>query len=78
MLTVAQMQQALGVGRSTAYKLIKENEIDYIQVGKLIRVPKRCLIDYTQQTCNTVHSNGKQNVLVCHEEGGKHDSKFAN
>lgn len=76
-LNVEQMQSALGIGRSTAYKLIKNNEIGYIRVGRSIRVPRRCLIDYTEQTCDTVHSNGGQNVLVCHDQGGNHDSKSA-
>ena len=47
MLTVAQMQKALGIGKNTSYKLINSGAIKSFRLeGKSIRVPKPWLIDY--------------------------------
>ena len=52
-LTVAQLQKALGIGRNTAYNLVNEGLIKSVRFGKSIRVPKLWLIDYVLSSCYT-------------------------
>lgn len=47
-LTPADVAKALGVGKNTAYKLIRERTIGSKRIGTKIIVPKVCLIDYVQ------------------------------
>ena len=39
-LTVEEMSRALGVSTKTGYKLLRENKIDSIKVGRSYRIPK--------------------------------------
>lgn len=50
-LTVSDIQQALGIGRNTAYKLLKSKQIKSIRIGNKYKIPKRCLIAYALQIC---------------------------
>jgi excisionase family DNA binding protein len=54
-LTVKDLQSALQIGRSTAYKLLQEGEISSIRIGDSYRIPKRYLIDYVYGSC---YNNG--------------------
>ena len=47
-LTPADVAAALGVGKNTVYKLLRERKIGSNRIGKKIIVPKLCLIDYVQ------------------------------
>lgn len=47
-MTVPQVAEALRIGRGTAYKLVNEKTIGSVRIGKKIRVPKQCLIEYVQ------------------------------
>lgn len=46
LLNVEQLQNALGVSKKTAYKLIKTQQIKSMRIGKTIRIPKKYLMDY--------------------------------
>ena len=48
MMTVTQAAQALQIGRTAAYALVKNRFIATIRVGRTIRIPKQFLIDYVQ------------------------------
>ena len=50
-LTVAQLQKILCVGRKAAYDLIHEKKIKSIKIGRSIRIPKRCLLDFIENSC---------------------------
>lgn len=50
-LTIEQLQNALGIGRSTAYKLINNGDIQSIRIGRAIRIPKRYILDYLYREC---------------------------
>jgi excisionase family DNA binding protein len=52
-LTVKDLQSALKIGRSTAYKLLQDGEINSIRIGDSYRIPKRYLIDYVYGSCYT-------------------------
>lgn len=48
-LTIADLQIALRIGRSTAYKLIQDNQIPSFRIGKSIKVYKRSLVEYVEK-----------------------------
>ena len=47
-LTVEEMSKALGVSTKTGYKVIRENKIECIKVGRTYRIPKAHLLAYMQ------------------------------
>lgn len=55
-LTISDMQKALGIGRSMAYRLIHGGKVKHLRIGKAIKIPKQFLIDYALGGCysNTV------------------------
>lgn len=58
-LTIGDLQSALHIGKSAAYKLINSGEINYIRIGNRIRIPKSCLLDYVNSSCyNTINNGG--------------------
>lgn len=51
-LTVRQMQAALQIGRTGAYRLLQTSEIEYFKIGNSIRIPKESLIRYVREEQN--------------------------
>ena len=47
MLTVEQAAEALGIGRTTMFALIKAGEIETVRIGRLRRVPADQIDAYT-------------------------------
>ena len=47
-LTVEEMSKALGVSTKTGYKLVRENKIECMKVGRSYRIPKAHLLSYMQ------------------------------
>ena len=47
-LTVAQVAQALGIGKKAAYALVNQREIGAIRVGRMIKVPKFSLEEFVR------------------------------
>jgi len=45
-VSVAQMQKMLSIGRNTAYDLLKENKIQSIRIGRVHKIPKVNIIKY--------------------------------
>ena len=45
-MTVRDLARALGIGINAAYKLIDKGVIGCKRVGRSIRIPKICVIDY--------------------------------
>ena len=50
-LTVQDIQKALGIGRSLAYRLINGGDIPHMRVGKTIKIPKKFFVDYIENRC---------------------------
>ena len=50
-LTVAELQKALGIGRSMAYRLIREDRIRHLKIGGRIRIPRVSLVEYVKASC---------------------------
>lgn len=45
-LHVEDLMPILGIGRNTAYELVRSGQIRSVRIGKQIRVPKNALIDF--------------------------------
>lgn len=45
-LTVKDLMPLLGIGRNTAYALVRTGVIPSIKVGRQLRIPRQALIDY--------------------------------
>lgn len=46
---VEDLMPILGIGRNTAYRLVRSGEIRSIKVGRQIRIPRQVLLDYLEQ-----------------------------
>lgn len=53
-LTVEQVAQILNIGINAAYRLVNSQEIGYRRIGKSIRVPKVCVVDYLVSSRYTI------------------------
>lgn len=47
MLTVEQAADALGIGRTTTYALVKTGELESVRIGRLRRIPADAINAYT-------------------------------
>lgn len=45
-LTVTELQEILGIGRNTAYSLLRSGTVPSIKVGKKYRIPKDAVLHY--------------------------------
>ena len=45
-MTIEEMSKALGISTKTGYRLIHENKIEYLKVGRSYRIPKAHLLAY--------------------------------
>ncbi len=45
-LRVQDLMPILGIGRNTAYELVRCGQIRSIRIGKQLRIPKSALIEY--------------------------------
>lgn len=45
-LRVEELMPILGIGRNTAYELVRSGKIRSVRIGKQLRVPKDALIKY--------------------------------
>lgn len=50
-MSIQQVQDALGVGRTTVYRLVRTGTIRSIRIGRVYRVPKKYLMDYILKPC---------------------------
>ena len=47
-LTVEQLAEVLDIGMNSAYKLVNDNVIGHVKIGRKTRIPKMCVIDYLE------------------------------
>lgn len=45
-ITVEEMQKLLGIGKNTAYELLKQNKIKCFRIGKIWKIPKQSVEEY--------------------------------
>ena len=51
LLDITELQSALGVGRNTAYRLVRSGRIRHLRVGRKIKIPRWALVDYVESAC---------------------------
>ena len=51
LMNMSDIQNALGIGRTTAYRLINDGKIQHLRIGKTIKIPKRYLVDFVEKSC---------------------------
>lgn len=55
-LTVEEMSHALDISTKTGYRLLQENKIDHLKVGRSYRIPKAHLLAYLRLDVKTASS----------------------
>ena len=50
-LTVHQVRQALGIGRTAVYRLLDDKKIPCFKIGNAYKIPKTGLIAFIQESC---------------------------
>lgn len=50
-LTVQQVRQALGIGRTAVYRLLENQQIRCFMIGNAYKIPKSSLIEFVKQSC---------------------------
>ena len=45
-LRVEDLMPILGIGRNTAYEMVRSKQIFSVKIGRQLRIPKQALIDY--------------------------------
>ena len=53
-LTVAQVAQALGIGKKAVYDLVNKKILGALRVGRTIKIPKFALEEYVKTARNNV------------------------
>ena len=48
-LRVEDLMPILGIGRNTAYELVRSGQIRSIRIGRQIRIPKDAVLEYLQK-----------------------------
>ena len=48
-LRVEELMPILGIGRNTAYELIRSGQIRSIRIGRLIRIPRDALLEFLRK-----------------------------
>ena len=48
-LRVEELMPILGIGRNTAYKLIRSGQIRSIRIGRQIRIPRDALLEFLRK-----------------------------
>lgn len=58
-LTVADLQRVLQIGRSTAYQLIQTKQLRFIRIGRSIRIPKAFVREFLEANYFPVEDSSK-------------------
>lgn len=46
LLTVEEAARRLGIGRTLAWRLVRDGELPSVRLGRLVRIPERALDDW--------------------------------
>jgi len=55
-ITVEQLAEMLNIGKSSAYELLRSNQIYHVKVGKKYIIPKTAVLDFVGEIC---YNNGQ-------------------
>lgn len=56
MMTVDDAARAMGVSRTTLYRLMRDAEINFVQVRGRRRIPERAVVDYLARNGHDAYS----------------------
>ena len=56
-LTVKQLAEILSIGINAAYQMVKAREIGSKRIGRAIRIPKSCVVQYLKSAHYVVGKN---------------------
>jgi len=48
-VAIKELKEMLNVGRDKAYTLVKSGEIKSFMIGRVIKIPKKSIIDYVER-----------------------------
>ena len=68
LLTIESVQTALSVGRSTAYRFIRNGAIKHLRICKAIRVPKCHLVDFVLSSCYTNEATTRRQARISYNK----------
>lgn len=51
-VSVSQLCKMLHIGKNTAYDLLRNGEIKSVKIGKVYKIPKKCVIEYLENYHN--------------------------
>ncbi|MCX2732515.1 helix-turn-helix domain-containing protein [Saccharopolyspora sp. NFXS83] len=57
LLTVEEAAEQLGVGRTTAYALVRSGELESVRIGRLRRIPKEAINAYAARLVQQPQQN---------------------
>ncbi len=49
LLTIPQVQDELGIGRSSVYEMIKSGQLSTIHIGRSVRIPRAALEEWLEK-----------------------------
>lgn len=52
LITVEELQQLLGIGKNTAYTLLKERKIKCFRIGRMWKIPKKAVEEFILSQSN--------------------------
>ena len=67
LLTVEEAAEQLGIGRTLAWRLVSDGELESVRIGRLRRVPRSAIEDYAAQL---IAQQSEHDTT----EGGRYDS----
>lgn len=70
-LSIKDLQNILGIGRTMAYRLINNGDIKHIRIGSSIKIPKQYIMDYVTQSCYN-SSVATDNFVLSGKEPRRH------
>lgn len=62
-LTINDLCNIMHIGKTSAYKLIKENKVPCVKVGRNIRIPKKLLIMYILNEDKVCYNESTQHAI---------------
>ena len=56
LITIEELCNILTIGKNTAYRLLKEQEISAFRIGRIWKIPRKAVSDYIQNSSKNYNS----------------------
>ena len=76
LMTPEEARKALGIGRTTMYRLLRDGAIKHMRIGRMVKIPKRYLLDYIEEESYSGHATAN-NPIMPPKEVSSYGRKFA-